>query len=135
MTDERLAQVKSNYWYGYLKTLKQGFDYFEKFGGPPKVAVCERRYVVNAIARGPVDPTGPCPAFAHETLTAFTPMPEQATVEVANGNKMKGITNPDVEPTLNDINTAKQMKGAELSPAMPGSLNAMPMAFSSTAEN
>ena len=132
MTDARLAKEKKNKWYAYWRTLKQGYDFFEKYHVPPNVAVCERRYVVNAIARGgmKIDPSGPCPAFDRQALTAFTPMPEPSPVEVASGNKMKGITNPDVEPTLADINTAKQMQGAQ--PSAQTSLNAMPTAYSAT---
>ena len=136
MTDARLAAEKSNKWYGYWKTLKQGYDFFEKNRVPPTVAVCERRYVVNAIARNGAkpDPSGPCPAFDHQTLAAFTPLPEASQVDVANGNKMKGITSPDVEPTLGDINAAKDAKLNQSSSAQQ-SLNAMPLAFSSASGN
>jgi hypothetical protein len=38
---------------------------------------------------------------------------------VASGNKLKGITNPDVEPTLADIQAAKKQQSASSMPATP----------------
>ena len=61
-------------------------------------------------------------------------MPEPAAVDVANGNKLKGITNPDVEPTLADINAAKQQQSAQATSSAP-SMNATPMAVSSPVAN
>jgi murein L,D-transpeptidase YafK len=133
MTDARMAREKSNRWYGYWKTLKQGYDYFEKYRLPPSVAVCERRYVVNAVARSRPDPAGRCPAFAHPVVTAFTPLPEPTGVDVANGNKLKGIANPDVEPTLADITAAKHQNA--LAAASVPAMNATPMAVSAPVAN
>jgi murein L,D-transpeptidase YafK len=113
MTEARMAREKSNKWYAYWKTLKQGYDYFEKYRIPPSIAVCERRYVVDAVPRSRPDPSGACPAFGRPFVTAFTPLPEPAEMDVARGNKLKGITNPDNEPTLADIKAAKQQQGAQ----------------------
>lgn len=113
MTDARMAREKNNKWYSYWKTLKQGYDYFEKYRVPPNVIVCERRYVVGVIAQSRPDPAGPCPPLSRPAMTAFTPLPEPAEMDVAKGNKLKGITNPDVEPTIADINTAKQRQSAQ----------------------
>ncbi|WP_156150642.1 murein L,D-transpeptidase family protein [Hyphomicrobium sp. 99] len=110
MTDARMAREKSNQWYGFWKTMKQGYDYFEKYRIPPSVAVCERRYVVDAVPRSRPDASGRCPAFDRPFVTAFTPLPEPAQMDVASGNKLKGITNPDNEPSLADIKVAKQQQ-------------------------
>lgn len=134
MTDARMAQLKSNKWYSYWKTLKQGYDYFEKYRLPPNVTVCERRYVVGGIPLSRPDPTGRCPAFSRPVVSAFTPLPEPAEVEVANGNKLKGITNPDVEPTVADINAAKRQQAAQATSNAPP-LNATSMAASSPVAN
>jgi murein L,D-transpeptidase YafK len=122
MTDARMAREKSSRWYGYWKTLKQGYDYFEKYRLPPNIVVCERRYVVNAVARSRPDSVGRCPAFARPVVTAFTPLPEPAGIDVASGNKLKGIANPDVEPTLADIAAAKHQNA--LAAATPMSASA-----------
>jgi hypothetical protein len=50
-------------------------------------------------------------------VAKFTPLPEPAETDVAQGNKMKGIVSPDVEPTLADINVAK-VKQTQSAPAV-----------------
>ena len=134
MTDARMAQLKSNKWYSYWKTLKQGYDYFEKYRLPPNITICERRYVVGGIPLSRPDPTGRCPAFSRPVVSAFTPLPEPAEVEVANGNKLKGITNPDVEPTVADINAAKQQQAAQATSNAPP-MNATSIAAPSPVAN
>jgi murein L,D-transpeptidase YafK len=119
MTDARMAREKHNKWYGYWKTLKQGYDYFEKYRVPPSVVVCERRYVVNAVAQSRPDPSGPCPPLSRPVVAAFKPLPEPAEIDIAKGNKLKGITNPDVEPTIADINAAKRRQSAQSYSSMP----------------
>ncbi|MBA2126018.1 hypothetical protein DLM45_07250 [Hyphomicrobium methylovorum] len=128
MTNARMAKEKTNKWFAYWKPLKQGYDYFEKYRVPPNVAVCERRYVVDVLPRSRPDPTGMCPAFDRPPITAFTPLPEPSEVTVASGNKLKGIANPDVEPTIAEINAAKQRQSTQ---AMSG----MSMAVSSPVAN
>jgi len=130
MTDARMAREKNNKWYGFWKTLKQGYDYFEKYRVPPNVVVCERRYVVDVIPQSRPDPDGRCPAFRRPVVTAFTPLPEPAEMDVAHGNKLKGITDPDVEPTLADINAAKQKQKQSVQ-----SMSGMPVAVSSPVAN
>lgn len=110
MTDARMAKERQNKWYGFWKTMKQGYDYFEKYRIPPAVTVCERRYVVDAVARSRPDPAGPCPPLARPIVTAFKPLPEPGGLDVAHGNKLKGIADPDNEPTLADINKAKTLQ-------------------------
>jgi murein L,D-transpeptidase YafK len=113
MTDARMAKEKNNKWYGFWKTMKQGYDYFEKYRLPPSVTVCERRYVVDTVARSRPDPAGQCPALARPIVTAFKPLPEPDGVDVASGNKLKGISNPDNEPTLAEIEKAKKERSAQ----------------------
>jgi murein L,D-transpeptidase YafK len=119
MTDARMAKEKHDKWYSYWQTLKRGYDYFEKYHVPPNVVVCERRYVVGVVAQSRPDPSGPCPAFSRPTVTAFTPLPEPAEIDVAKGNKLKGIASPDVEPTIADINAAKQRQSGQSFPGTP----------------
>jgi murein L,D-transpeptidase YafK len=119
MTDARMAREKSAKWLSYWKTLKQGYDYFEKYRVPPNVVVCERRYVVGVVAQSRPDASGPCPAFSRPAVTAFTPLPEPAEIDVAKGNKLKGIANPDLEPTLADIKAAKERQSAQAANGIP----------------
>ncbi len=60
MTAANMAAHKDDKWIDFWKNLKEGFDYFEISRLPPKVAVCEKRYLINASFTGNVrpDPAG-----------------------------------------------------------------------------
>ncbi len=107
MTDHRMAEVKKHKWYSFWKTLKEGYDYFERYRVPPQVAICERRYVVNVTAQSRPEPDGLCPPFQRPQIADFTPLPAPTETTVASGNKLKGLISSDVEPSLADINAAK----------------------------
>ena len=108
MTDAKMAQMKKHKWYSFWKTLKEGYDHFEKYRLPPVVAVCERRYVVNVNApQSRPDPSGPCPPMSRPVIAAFTPLSEDPQMTVATGTKMKGLADSDNEPTVAQIVAAK----------------------------
>jgi len=67
MTAANMERHKGNQWYGFWRTLKQGYDYFEISRQPPAIAVCSKQYVVNAkfTEGAPDDPSAPCPPFVH----------------------------------------------------------------------
>ncbi|MDQ8699928.1 murein L,D-transpeptidase family protein [Hyphomicrobium sp. LHD-15] len=79
MTQEKLDRFKGHKWYAFWKTLKQGYDSFEINRIPPSIAVCEKRYVVDAVAMTdqPIDPAGRCPRFEKPTLQPFAPRPAE----------------------------------------------------------
>jgi len=79
MTQEKLDRFKKHKWYAFWKTLKEGYDFFETHRVPPAIAVCERRYVVNAVLAEPqqIDPEGRCPRFLRPALQAFSPRPNE----------------------------------------------------------
>jgi len=79
MTQEKLDRFKTHKWYAFWKTLKEGYDFFEANRVPPAIAVCERRYVVNAVLTAPqtVDPKGRCPRFLRPQLQPFSPRPAE----------------------------------------------------------
>jgi murein L,D-transpeptidase YafK len=121
MTDERLASLKTNKWYPFWKTLKQGYDHFEAHRIPPSVAICERRYVVNVVGGSSADPAGYCPAFQKPVIEAFTPLPEPQAITIADGTKYKGLVSPDVDPTLQQVKDAKAQEPTGAIPALPPS--------------
>jgi murein L,D-transpeptidase YafK len=128
MTDARLAQMKTNKWYPFWKTLKQGYDHFETYRIPPSIAICESRYVVNVTAQSTPDPNGRCPAFQKPVIAAFTPLPTEPVTVVASGNKLKGLVSSDVEPTLADISAAKSTQGSATGAvAVPSGATAVPV--------
>ncbi len=79
MTQEKLDRFKTHRWYAFWKTLKQGYDFFEVNRIPPAIAVCERRYMVNATLTTPqrIDPVGRCPRFQSPMLQPFSPRPAE----------------------------------------------------------
>ena len=101
--------MKKHKWYPFWKTLKEGYDYFEKHRLPPNVVVCERRYVVGVNwPQSRPDPAGACPPMSRPQIAAFTPLPEPAEMTVASGNKMKNFSDAETEPTLAEIQAAKK---------------------------
>ena len=132
MTDARMAEMKKHKWYGFWKTLKEGYDHFETHHIPPQIAMCERRYVVNVVSdQSRLDAGGPCPPFQRPIIAPFTPAPvEQNLVDqrlVAEGNKLKGIASSDAEPTAADIAKAREAVQAKY-PVTPGPSAASPLA-------
>lgn len=132
MTDARMAAIKKeqNKWYPFWATLKQGYDHFEQYRLPPNVAICEKRYVVNVVApQSRIDAADQCPAFQKPVIAAFTPLPEAPETLVAEGQKLKGIANPDNDPALTDIQAAKKAAATgTIAPPAGAGAKAMPVA-------
>ncbi|HZP09103.1 hypothetical protein [Methyloceanibacter sp.] len=66
MTAANMAAHQKDEWYDFWKNLKEGYDYFEVTHLPPRIAVCDKHYLINAafVDRGArPDPAGPCPAW------------------------------------------------------------------------
>ncbi|WP_208976350.1 L,D-transpeptidase family protein [Polycladidibacter hongkongensis] len=66
MTAQNMARHRHNKHYKFWQMLKEGSDHFEITKTPPKVEVCEGRYVFNAKPAGSrikFDANGKCPAY------------------------------------------------------------------------
>ena len=63
MTAANMARYRNDPNYEFWKMLKVGYDNFEITKVPPKVDVCEKRYVFNQVAPDgqKFNPTGACP--------------------------------------------------------------------------
>lgn len=63
MTAENMARYRGDPNYAFWENLKEGYDHFQISKLPPKVDVCEKRYVfnVNAPEGSAFSPTGACP--------------------------------------------------------------------------
>ncbi|MBC8012527.1 MAG: murein L,D-transpeptidase [Methyloceanibacter sp.] len=85
MTPANMTAHKDDKWYDFWKNLKEGYDYFEISRLPPKVAVCEKRYLVNASFTGNVrpDPAGACPAYQRLPIPR-APAMQEASAKPAN---------------------------------------------------
>jgi murein L,D-transpeptidase YafK len=65
MTPTNMARHRNNPNMAFWRMIKEGYDTFEITKAPPKVDVCEKRYVFNETPTDPnakFNPTGPCPA-------------------------------------------------------------------------
>jgi len=73
MTAENMAKHKDHKHFKFWQMLKRGYDHFEITSVPPKVDVCEKRYVFNTTSTGKYASTGQCPVMEMpQTLaTAF----------------------------------------------------------------
>jgi murein L,D-transpeptidase YafK len=101
MTPEKLALHRKDKWFPFWATLKEGYDYFETTRQIPPVAVCERKYLVNASFLGnasKVDPEGRCPAFQRQKIEPFQPASREQIAEtrvMAPGPKMRALASAD----------------------------------------
>ena len=67
MTAENMAKHRKSEHYGFWQMLKRGYDHFEVTKQPPKIDVCEKRYVFDAVplVEGvPFRATAKCPEFS-----------------------------------------------------------------------
>jgi len=64
MTAQNMARYRDDPNYKFWEMLKEGYDHFEITKVPPKVDVCEKRYVFNRIPEGDAtfSPNGACPS-------------------------------------------------------------------------
>lgn len=64
MTAANMARYRNDPNFGFWQMLKEGYDHFEITKVPPKVDVCERRYVFNRVAGEgqSFKASEPCPA-------------------------------------------------------------------------
>jgi len=77
MTAANLAAHRDDEWYAFWANLKEGYDYFETTRLAPKLAVCEKRYIVNAVfSEGRVSAGGRCPKYEKLPVVAFNPPKE-----------------------------------------------------------
>jgi murein L,D-transpeptidase YafK len=74
MTAQNMARYRDDPNYDFWKMLKQGYDQFEVAHTPPKVDVCDGRYVFNEVpGEGhsfPASPNAACPPMARSPAMA-----------------------------------------------------------------
>jgi murein L,D-transpeptidase YafK len=141
MTEANLARFEGNPNMPFWRTMKQGYDFFEKYRLPPTVAVCERRYVVN-VKMSPADassirPDGRCPRFQRPVFEPFTPKPyEQQIAEeriTAPGPKTRqfaNVSNPQPQDEIAATINAYQPAFGLGAPVETGSTAAPAVGFS-----
>lgn len=92
MTAANMAAHKDDQWYDFWRNLKEGYDYFETTRQSPRVAVCEKRYLINAVYEETArfSASGACPAHRKGQIVAFTPLPTPKTTQSAALSKPLG---------------------------------------------
>jgi murein L,D-transpeptidase YafK len=134
MTEANMARYRDNRHYGFWKTLKQGYDFFEKYRLTPTVAVCERRYVVNVALRSnaSVEPDGLCPRFSRPVFEPFVPKPdeqqmaaERITVPGPKMREVAAVTPPQPTPAARPTEAAWGKSYGLGSPITTGSTPAL----------
>lgn len=59
MTDENLDKYRTSEWHQFWMNIKEGYDMFERTHRPPRVSVCEDRYIIEEA--GPEEVAAPSP--------------------------------------------------------------------------
>jgi len=77
MTAQNLASHAGDLNMPFWEMLKAGSDAFLATERPPRVAVCDRRYVFNPGVAGDFDPSAPCPIGVDSTTVAGAPQPSR----------------------------------------------------------
>ncbi|MDX8445678.1 murein L,D-transpeptidase family protein [Mesorhizobium captivum] len=131
MTAANMARYRNDPNYEFWKMLKVGYDNFEITKVPPKVDVCEKRYVFNQVApEGTTfDPTGPCPASTQPDSLKTAYANYEKSYDAAFNSAVKSST-PAPKPTIAGIKEAsivsdwsKRRARGERVPIDPPSMN------------
>jgi murein L,D-transpeptidase YafK len=82
MTALNMAKHRKNPNFAFWKMLKEGYDHFEATRQQPKIAVCEKRYVFDAVDRNNAsplssNPRGKCPAYQLDPMVADAVLPRR----------------------------------------------------------
>ena len=131
MTAANMARYRKDPNYEFWTNLKEGYDQFEITKVPPKVDVCEKRYVFNRVPEGSAtfNPTAACPPSTQpETLTtAYQSYQSSYDKAFASAAKSSGLP---PKPSINGLKEAnlvagwtKQRSRGERVPIEPPALN------------
>jgi murein L,D-transpeptidase YafK len=96
MTAANMNAHKDAEWYDFWKNLKEGYDYFEVTHVPPRVAVCEKHYLINAafVDRGArPDPSGTCPAWQRLPVSR-APAQQEAKGDASKKDMSASLSKP-----------------------------------------
>jgi murein L,D-transpeptidase YafK len=98
MTAQNLASHAGDPNMPFWEMLKAGSDAFSAAERPPRVAVCDRRYVFNPAVGGEFDPSAPCPVGIDATPIASALPPSREASARAVPPKTGTIAYRTVDP-------------------------------------
>jgi len=79
LTAENMVKHRDHPQFEYWNMLKRGYDHFEITSVPPKVNVCEKRYVFNTIGNGDYVSRDTCPQLGMPKSLALAYTKKQST--------------------------------------------------------
>jgi len=108
MTAANMARYRNDPNYEFWTNLKEGYDNFEITKVPPKVDVCEKRYVFNVVPEGDAkfDPSGQCPAFTQPDSLKSAYQSYQATYASALASAIDSGDKIAPKPTIAGLKEA-----------------------------
>ncbi|MBY0560776.1 MAG: murein L,D-transpeptidase [Hyphomicrobium sp.] len=94
MTAENMKRHSENEARATWKPLREAFDDFARTREPPKIGMCGKRYVVNALTPVGNDPNADCPAVIGKRIAPLSPRSSKRLVKAdprleAQGPKLK----------------------------------------------
>lgn len=110
MTPKNMVKHRGNKHFEFWKMIKQGYDHFEITKVPPKVDVCNRRYVFNTQGKGSFTPTAACPAME---------MPQRLATSFVKRQQSYALNFEKLLPSAERGNIAS-LAPATLEGALPG---------------
>ena len=132
MTADNMARYRNDPNFEFWKMLKEGYDQFEITKVPPKVDVCEKRYVFNRIPEegATFNASAACPATTQPGTVASAYQSYQSKYNAAFAAAV-GKATPPPKPTIVGIKeaslvsewTQKRAKGERV-PLEPPAMNA-----------
>jgi len=107
MTAANMARYRNDPNYQFWTMLKEGYDHFEITKVPPKVDVCEKRYVFNRIPEGGASfsPSGACPSFTQPDSLKMAYQSYKSTYDAAFSSALKKST-ATPKPTIAGLKEA-----------------------------
>jgi murein L,D-transpeptidase YafK len=133
MTAANMARYRNDPNFEFWTMLKEGYDQFEVTKVPPKVDVCERRYVFNRVPEGTAafSPTGACPPSTQPGTLATAYQSYQKNYDTAFALAAKKGADVPPKPSIAGLKeanlvsewTKKRASGARI-PIEPPSMNA-----------
>jgi murein L,D-transpeptidase YafK len=133
MTDENLERYKSSEWHPFWVNLKEGYDAFEATHVPPRVGLCNGRYLVQNVLQhdGPEEVADPGPLASCGASHAATPRDRASyNVEWGRNQLLPLFSNVPMSPSpVRASRASGQMPAttkAEVGPRRLGSAAAMP---------
>jgi murein L,D-transpeptidase YafK len=108
MTAANMARYRGDPNYKFWAMLKEGYDHFEITKVPPKVDICEKRYVFNQVADGNAAfvPTAACPPSSTPVALGSAYQSYRATDEATLSSEADGAVLAP-KPSILGIKEAK----------------------------